>query len=112
PVDLRRIAEWTDATIDDIQALNPELRRWTTPVKDTQYELKVPNGTAERVLERLAEAQATDLASLKYYTVKRGYTLPLIARKLNVSKADLAEANYLAVTARLNAGQKLMVPHE
>ena len=34
PVDLRRIAEWADTTIDEIQALNPELRRWTTPVRD------------------------------------------------------------------------------
>ena len=31
PVDLRRVAEWADTTIDAIQALNPELRRWTTP---------------------------------------------------------------------------------
>ena len=33
PVDLRRVAEWTDTSIDEIQALNPELRRWTTPVQ-------------------------------------------------------------------------------
>src|SRR4029450_777590 len=26
-VDLRRVAEWTGTTIDEIQALNPELRR-------------------------------------------------------------------------------------
>ena len=32
-IDLRRVAEWTGQTIDEIQALNPELRRWTTPVK-------------------------------------------------------------------------------
>jgi LysM repeat protein len=44
--------------------------------------------------------------------VKRGDTLPLIARKLHVSKADLAEANYLRPTARVTAGEKLMVPHE
>jgi membrane-bound lytic murein transglycosylase D len=112
PVDLRRVAEWTDTTIDDIQALNPELRRWTTPVKDTQYALKVPAGTADVVLARLSDTAAADLASLKFYTVKRGDTLPLIAKKLRVSKADLAEANYLPVTARVAAGQKLMVPHE
>ena len=47
PVDLRRVAEWAGTTIDQIQALNPELRRWTTPLKDAQYELKVPAGTAE-----------------------------------------------------------------
>jgi len=112
PVDLRRVAEWTDSSIDEIQALNPELRRWTTPVRDTQYELKVPAGTAETVAAKLLDAQAADLASLKFYTVKQGDTLALIARKLKVSKADLAEANYLRATARVAAGQKLMVPHE
>ena len=44
--------------------------------------------------------------------MKRGDTLPLIARKLHVSKADLAEANYISAAARVAAGQKLMVPHE
>jgi membrane-bound lytic murein transglycosylase D len=112
PVDLRRVAEWTDASIDEIQALNPELRRWTTPVRDTQYALKVPTGTGDAVLARLADSPAADLASLKFYTVKSGDTLPLIARKLRVSRTDLAEANYLSLMARVSAGQKLMVPHE
>jgi membrane-bound lytic murein transglycosylase D len=112
PVDLRRVAEWTDTPVDEIQAMNPELRRWTTPVRDTSYELKVPAGTAERVHARLRDAHATDLASLKYYVAKKGDTLSLIARKLHVGKADLAEANYLPVQARVTAGQKLMVPVE
>jgi len=112
PVDLRRVAEWTDSSIDAIQALNPELRRWTTPVKDTNYELKVPAGTAQIVASKLTDSPSADLASLKYYTVKRGDTLLLIARKLRVSKADLAEANYLEAAARVTPGQKLMVPHE
>jgi membrane-bound lytic murein transglycosylase D len=112
PVDLRRVAEWAGTTIDEIQSLNPELRRWTTPVRDEQYELRVPAGSAERVLTRLQDTSPADLASLKWYTVKRGDTLPLIARKLSVSKADLAEANYLQATARVSAGQKLIVPRE
>ena len=112
PVDLRRVAEWTGSSIDQIQALNPELRRWTTPVRDKQYELKVPAGTAQQVSLRLTDASSADLASLKFYTVKKGETLPLIARKLHVSKADLAEANYLPAVARVAAGQKLMVPSE
>jgi membrane-bound lytic murein transglycosylase D len=112
PVDLRRVAEWADAPVDEIQALNPELRRWTTPVQSTSYELKVPVGTAGIVQARLADAPPTDLASLKFYTVKRGDTLPLIARKLHVSKADLAEANDLSLTARVGPGKKLIVPAE
>ena len=112
PVDLRRIAEWTDTTIDEIQALNPELRRWTTPVRDDAYSLKVPVGAAETVRTRLDEQVTADLASLNWYTVKKGETLALIARKLSVSRADLAEANYLKTTARVTPGLKLMVPRE
>jgi membrane-bound lytic murein transglycosylase D len=112
PVDLRRVAEWTETSIDEIQTLNPELRRWTTPVRDTQYELKVPVGTSGVVMARLEESASIELATFKYYTAKHGDTLATIARKLSVSKVDLADANYLPSSARVSAGQKLMVPHE
>jgi membrane-bound lytic murein transglycosylase D len=112
PVDLRRVAEWAGTTIDEIQSLNPELRRWTTPIRDAQYDLRVPEGTGEQVLARLKDAPEVDVASLKWYTVKRGDTLALIARKLTVSRADLAEANYLKLNAGVTAGQKLIVPRE
>src|SRR5207248_8452769 len=69
PVDLRNVAEWAGTTIDEIQSLNPELRRWTTPIRDEQYELKVPMGTAEVVNARLVDAPPIELAALKYYTV-------------------------------------------
>ena len=48
-IDLRRVAEWTGTSIDEIQALNPELRRWTTPVKYPDFELKVPAGTGDKL---------------------------------------------------------------
>jgi len=112
PVDLRRIAEWAETTIDEIQALNPELRRWTTPVRDMNYKLKVPAGKADQVMTELHEAPAADLASLKWYTVKRGDTLAAVARKLHVGTADLAQANYMTLKSRVTPGEKLMVPHE
>jgi len=114
PVDLQRIAQWSDTTIDEIRALNPELRRWTTPVKATRYEIKVPAGTAEQVMVQLAAAEAlsTNLVSLNWYTAKRGDTLTSVARKLGVTRTDLAEANYLRTTARVAVGQKLIVPRD
>ncbi|MGE5246362.1 MAG: LysM peptidoglycan-binding domain-containing protein [Betaproteobacteria bacterium] len=112
PVDLRRVAEWTDSTIDEIQSLNPELRRWTTPIKDHDYELKVPAGTGARVRQQLQESSASEVASLNWYSVKSGDTLLRVARKLHVRQVDLAEANYLPIRTPLSAGQKLVVPHE
>jgi membrane-bound lytic murein transglycosylase D len=108
-VDLRRIAEWTGADVQTIQDLNPELRRWTTPVRATNYELKVPEGSAEVVLAKVAESGA-ETTNLTWHTVRNGETLLTIARKLKVSRADLAEANYLSVKSRVTPGQQLIVP--
>ncbi len=109
-LDLRRVAEWTGASIDEIQALNPELRRWTTPIKYPDFELKVPPGAGPVLQSKLADASTADFASLKWYTVRRGETLSTIARKLKVSRVDLAEANSLSVKSRVGAGQELIIP--
>jgi len=110
PIDLRRVAEWTGSSIDDIQALNPELRRWTTPLKATNYEIKVPPGTAGHFHAKLALASTTDLVTVNTYTVKRGETLTTIARKLRVNRLDLAQANHLTLRSRLRIGQELVIP--
>ena len=109
-IDLRRVAEWTGTSIDEIQALNPELRRWTTPVRYPQYEVKVPVGTADQFTSRLASASPSDFVALNWYTVKRGETLTTVARKLRVSRIELAEANSLSIKSRLRPGQELIVP--
>jgi len=72
----------------------------------------VPIGTAGAVTARLHDAPGVELASLNWYSVKKGETLLTIARKLNVGRADLAEANYIPVTAKVSVGQKLIVPRE
>lgn len=110
PIDLRLVAEWTNVPIDDIEALNPELRRWTTPVRSPNYELKLPVGSAETFRARLAETPADSLNAFQWHTVKRGETLLSISRKLKVRQADLAEANSLTLRSRVQTGQQLIIP--
>jgi membrane-bound lytic murein transglycosylase D len=109
-VDLRRVAEWAGTPVQTIQDLNPELRRWTTPLRATDYELKVPEGAAAIVNARMLDAAVQDLAPLNLHTVKKGETLLSISKKLKVSRTDLAEANYLSTKATLKAGQQLIIP--
>jgi membrane-bound lytic murein transglycosylase D len=109
-VDLRRVAEWASVPVEEIQRLNPELRRWTTPIRGDSYALSVPAGTAERVSTELASASPNTLNALQWHVVKRGETLTTIARKLRVNRTDLAEANYLRSASTVKAGQKLLVP--
>jgi membrane-bound lytic murein transglycosylase D len=109
-IDLRRVAEWTGTSVDEIQALNPELRRWTTPLRYPDYEVKVPVGTGELFRARLGAATAEELTTLKWHTVRRGETLSTIARKLKVGKTELAAANDLSTRARVRVGQDLIIP--
>jgi membrane-bound lytic murein transglycosylase D len=110
PADLRRIAEWIDVPVQVLQDMNPELRRWTTPVRMTDYDLTVPMGTAEVLSARLADTTPEELAPLNRYTVRKGETIATIARKLKVKRADLAQANYLSERARIGVGQQLVIP--
>src|SRR5260370_27884387 len=109
-IDLRRVAEWAGTSVDEIQALNPELRRWTTPVKYPKYEMKVPKGTADRLTAKLAEASPADFSALKWYTAKKGETLLTVARRFGVARSDVAEANNLKIKSRLRPGQELIIP--
>lgn len=109
-VDLRRVAEWAGVPADEIQRLNPELRRWTTPLRDDDYDVRVPEGTADRVRTALNSASRDSLNALQWHTVKRGESLSTVARKLGVSRADLAEANYLRTTSKVKTGQRLLIP--
>jgi membrane-bound lytic murein transglycosylase D len=109
-IDLRRVAEWTGTSVDEIQALNPELRRWTTPLRYPDYEVKVPAGTGEQFRARLGAAKAEELTTLKWHTVRRGETLGTIAKRLRVSNVELASANNLSTKSRVRAGTDLIIP--
>jgi membrane-bound lytic murein transglycosylase D len=110
PLDLRRVADWLGVPLTELQQLNPELRRWTTPLRAAEYELKVPEGGAEVVRARLAEADPALLTPVARHTVKKGDTLNSVAKRLKVTRADLAAANYLSTSAKLRAGQQLVIP--
>jgi membrane-bound lytic murein transglycosylase D len=67
-------------------------------------------GSAAVINTRLTEQGLDDLAPLSHYGVKKGETLASIAKKLRVSRSDLAEANYLSTKSRLQTGQRLIIP--
>jgi hypothetical protein len=71
----RRLAarrEWAGVGRND-QDLNPELRRWTTPVRAKDYELKVQEVCGSGAGWSADSAQ--DAATLTWHTVRKGETL-------------------------------------
>jgi membrane-bound lytic murein transglycosylase D len=108
-VDLRVIAECAGAAVDDVQSLNPELRRLATPA-NTTFALKLPPGSASKVSDCLAELPADKRVHFRTHVVGRGQTLSTIASRYGARTQDVADANGLSLAKRLAVGTELIIP--
>jgi membrane-bound lytic murein transglycosylase D len=96
---------------DTLVALNPELRRGTTP--SDRYDLRVPSVVADVVDEKLAALPAYEPPPEVVYArhrVRRGETLSTIARHYRTTVAQIVRANYLRSRNRIREGQHLKIP--
>ncbi len=112
PVSLEHLAAGAQLTVDDLQALNPELRLPVTPGQPEGYTLRVPAGSRDAVLAAYADAPTAKPPTFKTYVAKKGDTLPRIARRHGVSVAALASANSLSTKSRVARGQEIMIPEK
>lgn len=108
-VDLRVIAECVATPVEDIQTLNPELRRLATPAGRT-FDVRVPRGRAEALGTCLQGLPADKRVRFRTHVVVRGQTLAGIAAANGVHALDIASANNLSLTRRLPVGTELIIP--
>jgi membrane-bound lytic murein transglycosylase D len=110
PVHLKHLAS-SDATLDELKRLNPELKSALTPRQPEGYELKVPVGRRGDMQLAFAGAPtATFPVARRRHVVKRGETLARIAGRYRVSVKSLASANGLSRRARVAKGRVLTIP--
>ncbi len=110
PVRLRDLADGQAVTLEELKALNPELRTDVTPRAPEGYELKVPTGGRESVLAAFADAPAARPPVFRRHVVRAGETVASVARRFGVSPSSLAAANGLAERAKLKKGRVLLIP--
>jgi len=110
PVLLSTIAKKLGIEVEDIAALNPELRRDATP--NTVYALKLPIGKEEELLASLDSMPkwSPPKAEFLVHRVRRGETLSLIALRYRTSTQRILEANNLRSGRLLRIGQRLKIP--
>jgi len=109
PVDLRLVADVTEAPLADIVALNPSLLRMSTP-RDTDFDLHLPAGTRDLYLKRIASVPEDKRASWRFHVVKTGESLDSVANMFHSRGSEIAKANQLDADASIEAGDELVVP--
>ncbi len=109
PIDLRLVADVTDASVQEIVALNPSLLRMRTP-PDTSFDLHIPIGTKEVYVDRLKAIPEEKRVSWRFHTVKPGESLEGIASSLHSRAADISETNSIAAGEVVAPGDELVIP--
>jgi membrane-bound lytic murein transglycosylase D len=106
-ISLRLVADATGASVDDLQALNPELVRGVTP---PNFVLNVPKGTGDKLKTEIAGIPADKLTSWRLATVSDGETLSAVARQYHVTLASLENVNMIDPHDPPANGTVLMIP--
>ena len=109
PVDLRLVADVTEASLGEIVALNPSLLHMSTP-RDTDFDLHLPAGTRDVYLTRIKEIPEDKRTSWRFHVVKPGESLDAIASSFHDRASEIAAANDIASNDPVEAGDELVVP--
>jgi len=111
PASISFIAKCADVSESVIKELNPELKRWCTPL-DTEnyYILKIPEGIKESFLECFNSADNIQRMSYILYTIKKGDSIYKITKKFNISKTEIFIINKGINPKKLKPGSIIYLP--
>jgi membrane-bound lytic murein transglycosylase D len=108
-IDLHLVADVTNASLQEIVALNPSLLRMSTP-NDVSFDLHVPPGARDAYLTRIKEIPEEKRSSWRFHVVRAGESLDAIAATLHVRVSEIAETNSIASGESLDEGDELIIP--
>ena len=109
-LDLRLVAESLDLTLAEVQELNPHVKRLTTPNSDPDFNLYVPQGMADKLVQEIAAIPEDMRVNWRKHRVEEGETLSQIAQRYRTTSSAIAQVNSLSEDARLQFGDKLIIP--
>lgn len=110
--DLVAVAGTAGTSVKQLRTLNNELLKNHTPPQGKQYALRVPLGCKDLVvanIDKLRLQPAKSSIAYANHIVKKGETLNAIAKRYQVSIAQLQKSNKMK-GSQLRAGQRLHIP--
>jgi membrane-bound lytic murein transglycosylase D len=108
-IDLRLVADVTNASLQEIVALNPSLLRMTTP-RDMGFDLHLPTGTKDVYLKRINDIPEDKRSSWRFHIVRPGESLDSIASSLHARPSEIQAANRLTSSDSVTTGDELIIP--
>ena len=108
--DLGAVATITGRDIEELQAMNPHLKRGFTPPGVENYELNIPRGEGATFAEKFEALPKEERITFVRHTVTRGQTLGAISERYGVPLVALSKLNSISDPRSLRVGQVLTIP--
>lgn len=108
--DLEVVARLCGTDYATIKALNPELKRWSSPPTDKAYQVRIPAGSEALFAEKYAALPAAKRANYKRHKIKSGDTLLALSKRYGVRIADIQRLNRIKNPRALQLGTNLIIP--
>jgi membrane-bound lytic murein transglycosylase D len=112
-VELKEVAASCGVEVEAIVDLNPELKRWVTPPGASEYSLRIPVGTKDRLLANYDQLiKPKPVITYKEHRIKKGEGLASIAKRYGVKPSLIAQVNRIKGKGNLNPGLVLLIPQK
>jgi membrane-bound lytic murein transglycosylase D len=110
--DLQVIARAAGVSVEDVQALNPSLRRWCTPPArgGEGYAIKLPAGTRDAFLAGYALVTPEERLTFRHHRVRKGDTVGTLARTYGMPAEAILKLNGVRNAKALRVGMDLIIP--
>jgi peptidoglycan lytic transglycosylase D len=108
-VDLRSVAKLADCSYEDLRQLNPAYKGAAAIGSDGVTTIRVPEGKAEEVLDKLNDGSIPSVSLVVKHRVRRGETLNGIAKQYGVDASQLARDNSIGRKRPLARGMMLAI---
>ena len=110
PMNLIQLAEATNADIDTLLALNPELNHPVTPPESKAYELRIPSGRSSDFVAAVENLSESERVQYMAHKVRKGDTLQRIANLYRTTVTKITKMNGMTAQSRVRQGQVLLIP--
>ncbi|MBU1075964.1 MAG: transglycosylase SLT domain-containing protein [Spirochaetes bacterium] len=108
--DLNLVAKACNTTYEEIKALNPELKKWATPPRYENYQLRIPYGSMDQFLAIFNQIAPEDRITFRRHKILKGETIWSIAKKYKIPRPMLKEMNNLGSKGFIREGKYLIIP--
>ena len=109
-IDLRLVSEVLEISVAEVRALNPHIRRMTTPPQDLRCILYVPEGSGGRLMQEIEEIPEDARVTWRKHRIREGETLSQIAKAYQINTEAISLVNGISGSQLIIKGHKLIIP--